>query len=151
MGYRGTVNTVLSFEGAVGDLVGAEGRGLAAMFHMMNEARIAVGAGAAALAYTGYLKSLDYARTRKQGRRAGARDPATPMVPIVEHADVRRMLLGQKAYAEGALALVLYCGRLVDEAKTGPETEAKAAAPATVQCAAMGVTLGSTSPIACNP
>lgn len=114
MGWRGTVNTVLGFEGATGWLVGAEGRGLAAMFHMMNEARVGVGAGAAALAYTGYLKSLDYARTRPQGRPAGAKDPTTPMVPIVEHADVRRMLLAQKAYAEGALALVLYCGRLVD-------------------------------------
>ncbi|GAA4537358.1 acyl-CoA dehydrogenase [Pseudonocardia xishanensis] len=115
MGYRGTVNTVLSFEGARGELVGAEGRGLAAMFHMMNEARVGVGAGAAALAYTGYLKALDYARTRPQGRPAGAKDPSTPMVPIIRHADVRRMLLAQKAYAEGALALVLYCGRLVDE------------------------------------
>jgi butyryl-CoA dehydrogenase len=114
MGYRGTVNTVLSFEGAVGHLVGAEGKGLAAMFHMMNEARVGVGAGAAALAYTGYLKSLDYAKGRPQGRPAGAKDPETPMVPIVRHADVRRMLLAQKAYAEGALALVLYCGKLVD-------------------------------------
>jgi len=115
MGYRGTVNTVLSFEGAVGHLVGTEGRGLAAMFHMMNEARVGVGAGAAALAYTGYLKSLDYAKSRPQGRPAGAKDPSSPMVPIIRHADVRRMLLAQKAYAEGALALVLYCGKLVDE------------------------------------
>ncbi|SDE53517.1 acyl-CoA dehydrogenase [Pseudonocardia oroxyli] len=114
MGWRGTVNTVLSFEGATGWLVGAEGRGLAAMFHMMNEARVGVGAGAAALAYTGYLKSLDYAKSRPQGRPAGAKNPSTPMVPIIEHADVRRMLLAQKAYAEGALALVLYCGMLVD-------------------------------------
>jgi butyryl-CoA dehydrogenase len=124
MGYRGTVNTVLSFEGAEGTIVGAEGSGLAAMFHMMNEARVGVGAGAAALAYTGYLKALDYARTRPQGRPAGAKDPSTPMVPIIQHADVRRMLLAQKAYAEGALALVLYCGRLVDEERTGADPEA---------------------------
>jgi alkylation response protein AidB-like acyl-CoA dehydrogenase len=124
MGYRGTVNTVLSFEGAEGTVVGAEGSGLAAMFHMMNEARVGVGAGAAALAYTGYLKALDYARTRPQGRPAGAKDPSTPMVPIIQHADVRRMLLAQKAYAEGALALVLYCGRLVDEERTGADPEA---------------------------
>ncbi|MEJ8279499.1 acyl-CoA dehydrogenase [Pseudonocardia spirodelae] len=126
MGYRGTVNTLLSFGesgGAVGHLVGAEGRGLALMFHMMNEARVGVGAGAAALACTGYLKSLDYARGRPQGRPAGAKDPSAPMVPIVRHADVRRMLLAQKAYAEGALALVLYCGRLVDEERTGPDPE----------------------------
>ena len=131
MGYRGTVNTLLNFgegafrpdgePGAVGYLVGAPGSVLAAMFHMMNEARIGVGAGAAALAYTGFLKSVEYARTRPQGRPAGAKDPTTPMVPIVRHADVRRMLLAQKAYAEGALALVLYCGRLVDEERTAAD------------------------------
>ncbi|MHA6617869.1 acyl-CoA dehydrogenase [Pseudonocardia sp. DLS-67] len=118
MGFRGTTNTLLNFgegAGAVGHLVGPEHGGLACMFHMMNEARIGVGAGAAALGYTGYLKSLDYARTRTQGRAPAAKDPAAPPVPIIEHADVRRMLLAQKCYAEGALALVLYCGRLLDE------------------------------------
>lgn len=118
MGFRGTTNTLLNFgegAGAVGHLVGPEHGGLACMFHMMNEARIGVGAGAAALGYTGYLKSLDYARTRTQGRSPAAKDPAAPPVPIIEHADVRRMLLAQKCYAEGALALVLYCGRLLDE------------------------------------
>jgi alkylation response protein AidB-like acyl-CoA dehydrogenase len=134
MGYRGTVNTLLNLgdgahspggaAGAVGYLVGTAGSGLACMFHMMNEARIGVGAGAAALAYTGYLKALDYAKGRPQGRPAGAKDPAAAMVPIVRHADVRRMLLAQKAYAEGALALVLYCGLLVDEERTAP-TEAE--------------------------
>jgi alkylation response protein AidB-like acyl-CoA dehydrogenase len=125
MGYRGTTNTLLNFgegahtpagrPGAVGHLVGPEHGGLACMFHMMNEARVGVGSGAAALGYTGYLKSLDYARTRTQGRPPAAKDPATPPVPIIEHADVRRMLLAQKSYVEGALALVLYCGRLLDE------------------------------------
>jgi alkylation response protein AidB-like acyl-CoA dehydrogenase len=128
-GYRGTVNTVLNFgegrhtpggePGAVGHLVGEEGRGLALMFHMMNEARVGVGAGAAALGYTGYLHALDYARARTQGRPAGAKDPAAPPVPITAHADVRRMLLAQKSYAEGAVALVLYCARLLDEERTG--------------------------------
>ena len=79
------------------------------MFHMMNEARIGVGAGATALGYTGYLKSLAYARARTQGRPVAAKDPAAPQVPIIDHPDVRRMLLAQKAYAEGALALMLYC------------------------------------------
>jgi butyryl-CoA dehydrogenase len=131
MGYRGTVNTVLAFgdgtatpggsPGAVGYLVGERHQGLAAMFHMMNEARIGVGAGAVALGYTGYLKSLRYARERAQGRPVASRDPAAPPVPIVEHADVRRMLLAQKSYVEGGLALVLYCARLVDELKTAPD------------------------------
>jgi len=92
----------------------------------MNEARVGVGSGAMALGYTGYLKSLQYARQRPQGRPVGAKDPASPQVPIIEHADVRRMLLAQKSYVEGSLALVLYCGRLLDEessAETAAERE----------------------------
>ncbi|MFJ4675945.1 acyl-CoA dehydrogenase [Kitasatospora sp. NPDC088783] len=128
MGYRGTANTLLNFgegrhtpagaPGAVGFLVGEPHHGLAYMFHMMNEARIGVGLGAAALGYTGYLHALDYARTRTQGRPPGAKDPAAPQVPIIEHADVRRMLLAQKSYVEGGLALSLYCSRLLDEERT---------------------------------
>jgi alkylation response protein AidB-like acyl-CoA dehydrogenase len=115
MGYRGTTNAVLAFEDATGYLVGQEGHGLAYMFHMMNEARIGVGAGAVALGYTGYLHALDYARERLQGRPVAAKDPAAPPVPIVEHPDVRRMLLAAKAYVEGGLALVLYAAKLLDE------------------------------------
>ena len=135
MGYRGTVNTLLNFgegrfrpggqAGAVGYLVGEPNRGLACMFHMMNEARIGVGLGATLLGYTGYLHALEYARSRPQGRPLGAKDPNTPQVPIVEHADVKRMLLAQKAYVEGALALNLYCARLVDEEKTAENAEAR--------------------------
>ncbi|MCW2499326.1 MAG: acyl-CoA dehydrogenase [Frankiales bacterium] len=138
MGYRGTVNTLLNFgegkhtpggkAGAVGFLVGEEHKGLGYMFHMMNEARIGVGLGATALGYTGYLHALDYARSRPQGRPVAGKDPSTPMVPIVEHADVRRMLLAQKSYVEGSLALNLYCGRLVDEERTGPTEEARSRA-----------------------
>ncbi|WP_245160131.1 acyl-CoA dehydrogenase [Blastococcus sp. CT_GayMR20] len=133
MGYRGTTNTLLNFgegayrpggrAGAVGYLVGEQHRGLTYMFHMMNEARIGVGMGATVLGYTGYLHALEYARSRTQGRPAGAKDPASPPVPIVEHADVRRMLLTAKSYVEGGLALGLYCARLVDEEQTA-ETEA---------------------------
>ena len=114
MGQRGITNTVLSFEGAVGYLVGEPHRGLAYMFTMMNEARLGVGMGAVSLGYTGYLKSLEYARERPQGRPVLAKDPSTPQVPIIEHADVRRMLLAQKAYVEGGMALLLYCAKLVD-------------------------------------
>jgi len=138
LGYRGITNTLLNFgegkfkpggkAGAVGYLVGEENKGLACMFHMMNSARIGVGLGATMLGYTGYLHALDYARTRPQGRHPQSKDPASPQVPIVEHADVKRMLLAQKAYVEGALALNLYCARLVDEEKTAPEEEARRAA-----------------------
>ena len=81
---------------------------------MMNEARLGVGMGAASLGYTGYLKSLEYARERPQGRPVTAKDPSAPQIPIIEHADVKRMLLAQKAYVEGGMALLLYCAKLVD-------------------------------------
>jgi alkylation response protein AidB-like acyl-CoA dehydrogenase len=124
MGYRGTTNTLLNFGekgGAVGYLVGEQHKGLAYMFKMMNEARIGVGLGATALGYTGYLHSVDYATQRTQGRPLGHKDPTAPQVPLVEHADVRRMLLAQKAYVEGGLALGLYCSHLVDEQITAED------------------------------
>jgi len=114
MGQRGITNTVLNFNGAIGYLVGEPHRGIVYMFHMMNEARLGVGMGAVALGYTGYLKSLHYARERPQGRPITSKDPTTPQVPIIEHADVKRMLLAQKSYVEGALALAMYCARIVD-------------------------------------
>jgi butyryl-CoA dehydrogenase len=138
MGYRGTVNTVLGFgegehlpggeAGAVGTLVGEVNNGLAGMFHMMNEARIGVGLGATCLGYTGYLKSLEYARERPQGRPILAKDPTAPQVRIIEHADVKRMLLAQKSYVEGALGLVLYCGKLVDDEQSLEDPDARARA-----------------------
>jgi butyryl-CoA dehydrogenase len=140
-GWRGTTNTLLNFgegrfpvsgpgvgadldghgAGAIGYLVGEAGQGLRYMFHMMNEARIGVGMAATMLGMAGYHASLDYARNRPQGRPlgAGGKDPTQPQVRIIEHADVKRMLLAQKAYCEGALALELYCARLVDEQHTG--------------------------------
>ena len=139
LGYRGIPNTLLNFgegkypvrggAGAIGYLVGKPGEGLRCMFHMMNEARIAVGLGATMLGYAGYEASLDYARNRPQGRAMGpsGKDPAQPQIPIIRHADVRRMLLAQKSWCEGALALALYCARLVDELHTGaPEAAAEA-------------------------
>jgi alkylation response protein AidB-like acyl-CoA dehydrogenase len=124
MGQRGITNTVLNFgegkyspagkRGAVGYLVGEPHRGLACMFTMMNEARLGVGLGAVSLGYTGYLKSVEYARERPQGRPVTAKDPSSPQISIIEHADVKRMLLAQKAYVEGGMALLLYCAKLVD-------------------------------------
>jgi len=136
LGYRGVPNTLLNFgegrhpvrgaAGAIGYLVGQPGEGLRCMFHMMNEARIAVGLGAAMLGYAGYEASLAYAKERPQGRPigAGGKDPNQTQVPIIQHADVRRMLLAQKSYCEGALALALCCARLVDELHTGDDREA---------------------------
>jgi alkylation response protein AidB-like acyl-CoA dehydrogenase len=128
LGYRGTTNCALNFGeagGAWGELVGEPNRGLEYMFMMMNEARIGVGLGAVMLGYRGYLTALDYARGRPQGRLVGARDPLSPPVPIVRHADVRRMLLAQKAYVEGGLALALMCARLVDDEKTASEASTR--------------------------
>jgi len=141
LGWRGTTNTLLNFgegkypvastgsartaPGAIGYLVGRPHEGLRCMFHMMNEARIGVGLAAVMLGFAGYYASLDYAKNRPQGRPVGpsGKDPAQPQVRIIEHADVKRMLLAQKSYCEGSLALELYCARLVDEQHTGnPES-----------------------------
>lgn len=139
LGWRGTTNTLLNFgegrypvqggtggldgkgAGAIGYLVGKPHEGLRCMFHMMNEARIGVGTAAVMLGMAGYHASLDYARNRPQGRPVGpaGKDAGQPQVRIIEHADVKRMLLAQKSYCEGSLALELYCARLVDEQHTG--------------------------------
>lgn len=126
MGWRGTTSTALNFGdngNCVGYLVGEPHKGLACMFQMMNDARIGVGMGAIMLGYAGYLYSLNYARERPQGRHPDGKDPTSPQVPIVEHADIRRMLLTQKAYVEGSFDLGLFCARLVDDARTGTSDE----------------------------
>ena len=135
MGYRGTTNCLLNFgegkfkpegkPGAIGYLVGEVHKGLANMFHMMNEARIGVGLGAVMLGYTGYLHALDYARNRPQGRAPQAKNPAAPQIAIIEHTDVKRMLLAQKSYVEGGLALTLYCAKLVDDERTAESAEVR--------------------------
>ncbi|GMQ54180.1 acyl-CoA dehydrogenase [Halopseudomonas aestusnigri] len=127
MGYRNTTSTVLSFgerDGAVGYLVGEAHKGLSYMFQMMNEARIGVALGASVLAYQSYIHALDYARERPQGRLPGSKDPLSTQVRIVQHADVRRMLLQQKVYAEGSLSLCLYASSLFEDSHTAP-TEAE--------------------------
>jgi alkylation response protein AidB-like acyl-CoA dehydrogenase len=136
LGWRGTPNTLLNFgegkfkplgkPGAVGYLVGKPGEGLRCMFHMMNEARIGIGLAATMLGMAGYEASLQYAKDRKQGRpiAGSGKDAAQPPVALIEHADIKRMLLAQKSYCEGAIALLLYCARLVDETHTGDEASA---------------------------
>ncbi len=143
LGWHGTPNTLLNFgegkfcvgsegpfgkgAGAVGYLVGKPGEGLKCMFYMMNEARIGIGMAATMLGLAGYYASLDYAKNRPQGRlmanprdgKSAGKDAAAPQVRLIEHADIKRMLLAQKSICEGALALQLYCARLVDEQHTG--------------------------------
>jgi butyryl-CoA dehydrogenase len=124
MGYRGTTNCALNFgeRGAcVGELLGEPHKGLSYMFQMMNEARIGVGMGATALGQAGYQASLDYARERPQGRSPAGKDPTSPQIALIEHADIRRLLLAQKAAVEASLALSIYCTALVDQERAGDE------------------------------
>lgn len=133
MGYRGLPNCALNFgegrfepegsAGAIGWMVGEPGQGLPQMFKMMNEARISVGLAATMLGCRGYQMALEYARERQQGRLPGVGDG--PQVDIIQHADVKRMLLAQKALTQGALGLVLYSARLLDEEKTAETPEAR--------------------------
>ena len=131
MGWRGTTSTALNFGDngeCVGYLVGKPHHGLSYMFQMMNEARIGVGMGAVMLGYAGYLYSLEYARERPQGRVPDSKDPNTAPVAIIQHADVKRMLLTQKAYVEGSFDLGLYAARLFDDTTTlATEAERKQA------------------------
>ena len=124
MGYRGITNCALNFgdnDDCIGELVGAEHKGLSYMFQMMNEARIFVGLGATALGQAGYRASLDYARERPQGRHPGDKDPDTKPVSIIEHTDIRRLLVAQKSAVEPSLALGLYCANLVDLARSSDD------------------------------
>ncbi len=126
MGYRGAPITELSFgdkDDCRAFLVGEPNRGLSYMFQMMNGARIGVGLGAAAIASAAYYAALDYCKTRPQGRKLGQKDPATPQVPIVEHADVRRMLLFQRAVVEGAEGLLMQCAMYEDYLNCKPKEE----------------------------
>lgn len=126
MGYRGTTSTVLQFgenEQCQGFLIGEENQGLKYMFKMMNEARIGVGTGAAMIGYRGYLESLDYAKNRPQGRAVSSKDPMSKSLNIIEHTDVKRMLLAQKCFVEGSLALCLLAARLVDESEVGGDAD----------------------------
>jgi len=126
IGWKGLPSVILAL-GEAGDchgwLVGEPGRGLAHMFQMMNEARIMVGANGVATASVAYLESLAYAQERPQGRPLSDRDPRSPQVPIIAHADVRRMLLRQKAIVEGGLALVLQAALQADLAAHAPTPE----------------------------
>src|SRR5690625_2265171 len=143
MGWRGTVNTALAYgsgahavdgqKGAVGYLIGEEGQGLPYMFLMMNEARLGVGAAAAALATSSYLHARDFAKAHRQGRPLGDKDPAQPQTTIDQHPDVRRMLLSAKAYGQGGTAVVMYAARLLDLAEAADDPEERRAAELLVE------------------
>ena len=128
LGYRGSPITQLSMgenNDCRGYLVGEPHKGLMYMFQMMNEARIDVGLGAAAIASAAYYASLEYAKERPQGRKVTSKDPTQPQIPIIEHADIKRMLLFQRAVVEGSLALIIQCARYADLGRvlTGEEKE----------------------------
>jgi alkylation response protein AidB-like acyl-CoA dehydrogenase len=115
MGIHASVTCVMNFDGAEGYLIGAPNKGLNAMFTMMNTARLAVGIQGLGLIERAYQGALAYARERLQGRaRSGAKFPDKPADPLIVHADIRRMLLTQKAFAEGGRALAYYAASLVD-------------------------------------
>jgi butyryl-CoA dehydrogenase len=128
LGYRGCPIVQLSIgdnDDCRGYLVGEPNQGLLQMFQMMNEARIGVGAGATAIASAAYYAALDYSKKRLQGRKLSTKDPTLPQIPIIEHPDVKRMLLFQRSVVEGALALLTQCARYADLAMvlTGEEKE----------------------------
>ncbi len=128
IGWRGLPSLGLTY-GEDGDchgwLLGQPNGGLRCMFQMMNEARLMVGANGAATASVAYHESVAYALDRKQGRPASDRDPSRPQRPIIEHADVRRMLLRQRAIVDGAIALVACGARLTDLVVHGPTAESR--------------------------
>ncbi len=117
LGYKGAPINQLSLgenDDCRGYLVGEPNKGLAYMFQMMNEARIDVGLGAAAIASAAYYAALEYSKERPQGRRLTSKDPTLPQIPIIEHADVKRMLLFQRSVIEGSLSLLLQCSIYTD-------------------------------------
>jgi butyryl-CoA dehydrogenase len=117
LGYRGSPILQLSMgenDDCRGYLVGEPHKGLFYMFQMMNEARIEVGLGATAIASAAYYAALEYTRERPQGRKLGAKDPTLPQVAIIQHPDVKRMLLFQRAVVEGSLALLFQCSKYAD-------------------------------------
>jgi alkylation response protein AidB-like acyl-CoA dehydrogenase len=121
LGYRGCPITQLSIgenDDCRGYLLGEPHKGLTYMFQMMNEARIGVGMQATAIVSAAYYASLEYARERPQGRKLTSKDPMLPQISIIEHSDIRRMLLFQRSVAEGSLSLILQCGTYTDLARS---------------------------------
>jgi alkylation response protein AidB-like acyl-CoA dehydrogenase len=129
MGIHGSPTCALAFEGAVGWLVGEPHRGMAAMFTMMNAARLSVAMQGVGLAEAAYQRAAAYARDRRQGRAPrGAAEPEAPADPIVVHPDVRRHLMGMRAFLGAARLLTYETGLDIDRAERDPDPAARAAA-----------------------
>jgi hypothetical protein len=134
MGIKASSTCVMNLDGAKGWLVGELNKGMPAMFVMMNAARLGVGMQGLGIAETSYQSAVAYARDRLQGRSlTGPKNANGPADPIIVHPDVRRMLLTQKSFTEGARALSLWVGMLIDEAHTHPDADKRAAADDLVQ------------------
>ena len=126
MGIHGNATCVMNYDAATGFLLGAAGKGMRAMFTMMNEARLSVGAQGMAQADAAYQNALEYAKTRLQGRAVtGAHPPDGPVVPLIVHPDIRRSLMDQKSFVEGARALILWGAQLLDRAQRRQDKDAE--------------------------
>jgi acyl-CoA dehydrogenase len=127
MGIHGNATCVMNHDGATGYLIGEMHKGMRAMFTMMNEARLGVGLQGYAQASVAYQNALGFARDRLQGRDAtGTKNPDGPADPILVHPDVRRGLMAQKAFVEGARALVFWGAQMIDASHRAKDAEAEA-------------------------
>ncbi|SQH77059.1 3-methylmercaptopropionyl-CoA dehydrogenase [Shewanella benthica] len=129
MGIHGNSTCVMNFDAAIGELIGEPHQGLKAMFTMMNQARLGVGVQGLGVSEIAYQNALAYAKDRIQGRGlSGVKDPSQAADPILVHGDVRRMLMAQKSFNEGARALIGQQALWLDEAERHPDAaKAKAA------------------------
>jgi hypothetical protein len=117
MGIHGNSTCVMNYDGATGYLLGEEHKGMRAMFTMMNEARLGVGMQGLAQADAAYQNAVIYAKDRLQGRAVtGAENPSGPADPIIVHPDIRRSLMDQKSFTEGARAFAFWGATLIDQA-----------------------------------
>ena len=125
MGIHGNSTCVMNYDGAVGYLLGDEHKGMRAMFTMMNEARVGVGMQGLAQADVAYQNALAYAKDRLQGRAVtGTEHPDKPADPLIVHPDIRRSLMEQKSFVEGARAFILWGASLIDAAHRADDKDA---------------------------
>ena len=127
MGIHGNATCVMNFDEATGFLLGTEHKGMRAMFTMMNEARNGVAVQGLSQAVPAYQEALQYAKDRLQGRDVtGTKNPDGPADPLIVHPDIRRMLMDQKSFIEGARAMVCWAATLIDQARRQDDAEAEA-------------------------